>query len=178
MTKVSLLLLSAVLVTAEMGCQSKPFEKQQPGASSTLPAQVGSAPIPEDPHACRAPMEPECNPCCEPQADGFCIVRSWSSGPLTDPELSEVTPWYNATVLQKEACSSQCKPCARCTQRDASELQRLGTRPECDCTQPPSIDPCMTPGECGCYCSSLIRLTQACPELAPKRNAPSETRAP
>lgn len=174
MPKVFSLFLWAVLITIVMGCQSKPSESKQPVAAPVSAPSAASTATPEAPNACRAPMEPGCNPCCEPQTDGSCAVRKWNPGPLTEQELAGVTPWYNQSGFQDGACPSQCRPCARCTQRAASELQQLGKRPECDCSQPAGLDECMNPDTCGCYCSRLKQLILLCPGLAPRRDAPGK----
>ncbi|MDY7232906.1 hypothetical protein [Hyalangium rubrum] len=86
---------------------------------------------------------------------------------MTEQELAGITPWYNASSFEEGACPSECRICARCTQRAASDLQQLGKRPDCDCSKPVGIDACRSPDSCGCYCSRFQRLSEACPNLVP-----------
>ncbi len=189
MPKVISLVVVAVLITGVMGCKSKPSESQPPAAAPAAapspgqatrgaaapPQDMGSPPkpvMPEAPDACRAPTEPGCNPCCEAKSNGSCVIKTWNTAGVPEKELVGVTPWYNSDEFKDGACPSQCRPCARCSQQAAQELQKLGARPECDCSKPPGLDACMNPESCGCYCSMLKRLSEACPELAPRRDAP------
>jgi hypothetical protein len=177
MQKVFSLFLWAVLSTSVVGCKCGSSESKQPAAApvSAPGAEQVSAAIsaaPEDPNACRAPMEPGCNPCCEQQTDGSCAVKSWNPGPLPEQELAGITPWYNASEFMEGACPGQCRPCARCSQRAAEEFQQLGKRPECDCSQPAARDACRDRDSCGCYCSKFKALSMACPKLVPQQGAP------
>ena len=114
---------------------------------------------------CWAPEEPGCNPCCVIAPNGSCTARSWEPGPELPP-MSHVQPWYNVSA---RGCPARCRPCARCTRRDEWEFRQLRTRTECDCTQPPGIDPCISPNSCECYCKGMNHLAEICPELSEHR---------
>ncbi|WP_257462561.1 hypothetical protein [Archangium lipolyticum] len=149
-----------LFATLAAGCTTASGGRSEPPASTTSGAGVGET--------CRAPDEPGCNPCCEQGEGGGCTVKRWAPGPTSSAEENAVEPWYNENSFE-ERCPDQCRACARCSKRDEQELKQLGTRPECDCTQPPGVDACFTPGSCGCYCDRLNRLGRACPELMPRR---------
>jgi len=153
-TTLSLGVLTWAALVLGVGCRA-----EQPATEEPVQTDLGSTAA----DACRAPDEPGCNPCCIPQSNGTCRVLSWD-GDTSRPD-SGVDPWFNVQSNQ-ESCPGECRACARCTERHELELQQLGQRPECDCTQPIGADPCFS-GGCECYCYRLKELTQHCPDLVP-----------
>ncbi len=126
----------------------------------------GSAPPttdaePDSRVGCRSPTQQGCELCCQPSG-ADCVLRSWRG----EGSSSDVTPWYNVTAFDNAPCPDSCARCAQCTDRDQRDLEALGSRPECDCSQPPGLDPCFSPAGCACYCERHVALSKACPDLA------------
>jgi hypothetical protein len=142
-----------------------------PGDSPGAPSALGCAFVPESPtpdcpvtataprHAsfdgCRAPMEPNCAVC------------QYSYGGRVSYRSSDGGDWYNVSQTASTACSGACPQCASCTQRDQTEVEQLGSRPEClPCPLNAGLDPCYMPRSCDCWCSRRNRLYERCPTLA------------
>jgi hypothetical protein len=119
------------------------------GVGAAMPTGAGGAPsFP----GCRAPNEPGCDVCCVP-------------GPTCDRyNASPRTDWYSAE--DNTGCPEDCAPCATCFLRDEENLRALGCRPECDCTAPPSEDPCFVPSDCDCFCHTKRLLVARCPGVS------------
>ena len=83
---------------------------------------------------------------------------SISSSTVTDGD-----PWYNRHEHVDGACEPNCKPCARCTDRDQDVFDALLKPDGCECRSFPDdgIDPCYSPGSCECYCHH-VATSQAC----------------
>jgi hypothetical protein len=109
---------------------------------------------------CRSTTEPGCKVCCVSTLSG--CMRFYSS--------SRMEPYYDGYVKSENACNSNCKPCASCTKSDEELLSRYAHRQDCDCQQPPGLDPCFYEHSCGCYCQRLRPLLMACPIQPGERN--------
>ena len=62
--------------------------------------------------------------------------------------------YYGGTYLPyPESCleATQCEVC--------EESLNLVCRFDCDCSEPPGVDPCHAPSSCGCYCERLAHTT-------------------
>lgn len=135
---------------------------------STLLSLAGVAPDRPrtvDPDAlagCRAPDEPDCSICCL-DSEGEADVCHYLLGD-EDWSLYDVDPWYNGMLFVDGACPADCRPCARCSERDEHLLEALAPRPDCACEGLSiGVDPCYSPGSCACYCHTLESLTSRCP---------------
>jgi hypothetical protein len=51
---------------------------------------------------------------------------------------------------------------AACTDAEMARLRSLPSRPECDCSRDPGIDPCFGPGSCDCWCFKFVPAARAC----------------
>jgi hypothetical protein len=152
-----LVLLAAALLAG--ACASRGAEQDSTPAQAEAELQ-----------GCRAPDESGCERCYEALPGDGGVVMSWSRAGVSDEELaaSGTTPWFNALAVVDEPPAGV-PACAQCLLREEQELRALGERPECDCTQPTGVDPCFTPGECGCYCERTLSLAKSCPSAAPRQ---------
>lgn len=123
-----------------------------------------SAALAGDEAACTAPSEPGCDFCCRPLDNGMCTQLSWTGGPET-----KTKPWYNAQRALGKPCPGDCRPCARCLERDSDNLARMKAPEGCDCAAiEVGVDPCHAPMSCECFCSRWKRLTDLCGASASK----------
>jgi hypothetical protein len=110
-------------------------------------------------HGCRSPSELGCQRCCI-QNPTTCSI---SSSTATDGE-----PWYNRHEHADGACEPNCKPCARCTERDQDVFDALVKPAGCECRSFPdddNVDPCYALDSCECYCHHVANA-QACEPVA------------
>jgi hypothetical protein len=140
--------------------QGMPGEEQ-----STIDGAAGAAPLTAEPvhsqRECEHPDQPGCSSCCVKQARRCVVRQSFTDG----VDMGGVETWYSAARFLKGECPVGCLPCATCGRREQRQVEHLRARPrrDCDCSVPVGIDPCHSPGSCGCYCSHLTRLKRACP---------------
>lgn len=144
--------------TPSSAVEVQPVPSAEASSSDQPPPPRSS---PREPRVCDAPDQPGCNPCCAPLDDGRCVVRTWFTAGV---DTGDITPWYNAGAVEDQ-CPEGCLPCARCDRRARQDIERLGQRPECDCSKPPGLDPCIVRSSCGCFCERAKRLAAQCPKL-------------
>jgi hypothetical protein len=146
-----------VLLLAVAGCKKDGEATIAPDPANASPARPDAVADFEIADAsvlrgCRAPSEPGCARCCEPETTkGGCLIRTAE------------TDWYNGTRFSPDPCPAACSPCAACSLRTEKALRAQRPRPECDCTKPTGIDPCIDPGSCECYCQRRTMWLRACP---------------
>lgn len=99
---------------------------------------------------CRAPDEAGCAQCCDAAAQApYCDVYEAANGSTT----------YQTSGTQYHACRCDCTPCAHCKLEDERNVRVMIKHPECDCSLPPTGDPC------GSWCASKPKWDSLCPGL-------------
>jgi hypothetical protein len=125
------------------------------GGGLNAPAACTTGILPAALEGCRGPNDPGCQTCYFERSDGFCEVWSGRLG------LEEDALYASFTTIEG-ACGSGPR-CASCLREMEAALCAERTNLECDCQEPPGIDPCFFPDSCGCFCQQHGLSRLACP---------------
>lgn len=124
--------------------------------SLSAPAACTTGILPAALEGCRAPNEPGCEFCYVLRPDGVC--EAYSGSAARDDYFV-----YNVVTVSDGGCERGPR-CASCLRETEAALCAETTFPECDCRQPPGIDPCFAPESCGCFCQVGGQNRKACPQ--------------
>lgn len=120
------------------------------------PAACTTGILPAALEGCRGPNDPGCKTCYLERREGQCETYSGSSGPDED----DVYTSFNTT---EGGCENGPR-CASCLREMEIALCAETTKLECDCREPPGIDPCFFPDGCDCFCQQHGQNRMACPQ--------------
>lgn len=123
--------------------------------SPNAPAACMTGILPEALEGCRAPNEPGCATCYVERPDGSC--EAYSGSARRDDYFV-----YTMLIVKDDGCENGPR-CASCLRETEAALCEERGHPECDCREPPGVDPCFNPDGCGCFCSVGGQNRRACP---------------
>lgn len=124
--------------------------------SPSAPAACTTGILPAALEGCRAPDEPGCATCYVLRPDGSCEALSGSAR-RGDYFV------YTMAIVNDDGCENGPR-CASCLRETEAALCAETTGLECDCREPPGIDPCFFPEGCGCFCQQFGQNRKACPQ--------------
>lgn len=124
--------------------------------SLSAPAACSVGILPAALEGCRAPNEPGCASCYVERSDGSCEVYSGSA--RRDDYFV-----YNMVTVPDDGCKNVPR-CASCFRETEDALCQETMNLDCDCREPPGVDPCFFPEGCGCFCQQHGQNRKACPQ--------------
>lgn len=119
------------------------------------PAACTTGILPAALEGCRGPDDPGCETCYLERREGSCEIWSGSLG------LEEDALYASFTTIEG-GCGNGPR-CASCLREMEAALCAETTKLECDCREPPGIDPCFFPDGCDCFCQQHGQNRMACP---------------
>jgi hypothetical protein len=92
---------------------------------------------------CRAPDEPGCAQCCEHMTQGGAGTPVIPNSCMLWEPVDGSTSYQSGTGGDN-ICPCACNPCAQCKLEDERGLRLMIRHPECNCSLPPTGEPCAT----------------------------------
>ncbi|HEX2870187.1 MAG TPA: hypothetical protein VHP33_03000 [Polyangiaceae bacterium] len=118
------------------------------------PAACATGILPAALEGCRGPDDPGCETCYI-EREGYC---QYYSGSIPNGEHS-----IYASFNSIEGGCENGPRCATCLREMEAEMCAERTKLECDCREPPGLDPCFLPDGCDCFCQLHGQNRMACP---------------